>query len=66
MCINCGCKMPDDTMGDDQNITTLTLAKAALASDQDGETTLRHMNETLARMKGSDIDKKKEELQKAA
>lgn len=32
MCYNCGCGMPDDDMGDPNNITEETFKKAAQAS----------------------------------
>lgn len=34
MCYNCGCKNPNDDMGDPNNITNATFAKAAQASTQ--------------------------------
>lgn len=34
MCYNCGCKNPNDNMGDPNNITNDTFKKAAQASTQ--------------------------------
>ena len=34
MCYNCGCGLPDDKMGDENNITNETFEKAAKASNQ--------------------------------
>lgn len=33
MCVNCGCRMPADDMGNPDNLTTAVLAKAALAGN---------------------------------
>lgn len=62
MCINCGCGKPDDDMGNKDNITTEDLAKAAIASGTDGQTTLENINETLAMVTPEEVDKKIEEL----
>lgn len=37
MCYNCGCEVSDDDMGNADNITTKTFAKAAKASGQSVE-----------------------------
>jgi hypothetical protein len=34
MCYNCGCEMPDNDMGDPQNITDKTFEDSAKAMDQ--------------------------------
>lgn len=34
MCYNCGCGLPDDDMGNADNITTSTFEKASKASGQ--------------------------------
>lgn len=34
MCYNCGCQIPNDKMGHEDNITEETFAKAAKASGQ--------------------------------
>lgn len=64
MCLNCGCGMPDDTMGDDDNITTTDLAKAAIASSMDGKETLENIKKTLNSLTPEELDKKIEELKK--
>lgn len=38
MCYNCGCGNPSDDMGNSNNITTATFAKAAEAEKQDLKT----------------------------
>lgn len=66
MCLNCGCMMPDDDMGNKDNITLTDLAKGAIANNQDGKTTLENMHKTLEMVRGEDIDKKIEELKKGS
>jgi hypothetical protein len=48
MCFNCGCEMPDDTMGDDRNITVKTFEEAAKAM---GQTKEQAMEETYKLLK---------------
>ncbi|KKQ15178.1 MAG: hypothetical protein US28_C0021G0009 [Candidatus Daviesbacteria bacterium GW2011_GWA1_36_8] len=57
MCLNCGCMIPDDDMGDHHNITTHSLAEGAVASHMDGKTTLENMKKTLELVSPEDIDK---------
>lgn len=62
MCLNCGCGMPDDSMGNDDNITTKTLAKAAIASSMDGKSTIDELLVSLNKLKFQDLDKKIAEI----
>lgn len=62
MCLNCGCKMMDDSMGNDNNLTLTDLAKAAIASSMDGKETLENMKESLEIINSEDLDKKIAEL----
>ena len=47
MCYNCGCGMPDDDMGNPDNITEETIKKAAEASGQKVEDAKKNMLEML-------------------
>lgn len=47
MCYNCGCGMPDDNMGSDDNITTATFEKASKAQKQTSDEAKRHVFEML-------------------
>lgn len=47
MCYNCGCGMPDDNMGSDDNITNATFEKAAKAQKQTLEEVKRNVYEIL-------------------
>lgn len=47
MCYNCGCGMPDDNMGNPDNITEETIKKAASASNQSVDEAKKHMLEEL-------------------
>lgn len=58
MCLNCGCMMPDDTMGDDRNLVLNDLADGAIASGQDGKTTLENIKKTLEMVTTEELDKK--------
>ena len=62
MCLNCGCMMTDDTMGDDRNVTTTMLAQAAIASGQDGKATLENTKKALEVLVAEELDKKIEDL----
>lgn len=46
MCWNCGCMMPDNDMGDRNNITTAMLRKAAKAG---GNKTLKDLMQNVTR-----------------
>lgn len=50
--------MPDDDMGDQDNITLKDVAKGAIASKMDGRQTLENMKKTLDIVKAEDIDEK--------
>ncbi len=47
MCYNCGCNMPDDDMGNPDNITSETIRKAAKASGQTEEEAKKNMLDLL-------------------
>lgn len=47
MCYNCGCGIPDNNMGSDDNITTATFDRAAEASDQTPEEAKREVLKML-------------------
>lgn len=47
MCYNCGCGMPDDDMGNPDNITEEDIKKAAQASNQSVEDAKKNMLELL-------------------
>lgn len=57
MCLNCGCGMPEDDMGNKDNITTEDLAKAAIASKMSAEETLKKMEEGLKLVRKEDLEK---------
>ena len=63
MCMNCGCKMWDDDMGNEDNQTLTKLAKAAIASEEDGKTTLENMTEAVNTITAEQLDQKIQELQ---
>jgi hypothetical protein len=52
MCYNCGCKMPDNDMGDPKNITNKTFKEAAEASGQSEEEAKRNTLELLQKSTG--------------
>lgn len=58
MCLNCGCSMFDDDMGDQDNITLTSVAKAAIASGMNGVDTIKEMNKSLEHVTSEDLDKK--------
>jgi hypothetical protein len=66
MCTNCGCQMWDDDMGHPDNDTLTRWAKAAIASDQDGKTTLEHQKEAAEKITPEELDKKIAELKAQA
>jgi hypothetical protein len=47
MCYNCGCNMPDNDMGDANNITDETFEKAAKASGQPLKEALENTKELI-------------------
>ena len=48
--------MPDDTMGDDRNVVLNDLVDGAIASGQDGKTTLKNMEDALKMVSAEDFD----------
>ena len=55
MCINCGCGMPDNNMGDPKLITTKTFEEAAKAAGQSSEEAKKNVYEYLKK----ELEKKK-------
>ncbi len=47
MCLNCGCGTPEDRRGDDANITSDDLRKAAEANGQSLDETVRNLRTGL-------------------
>lgn len=62
MCLNCGCGMPDDDMGNQDNITLTDLAKAAIASKMSAQDTLRAIKDALGQISVEELAKKINEL----
>ncbi len=54
--------MNDDTMGDEDNITTSKIAKAAIASNMNGKETIENMKAALETLTSEELDKKIEQL----
>lgn len=52
MCYNCGCQMPDNDMGNPDNITEQAFIKAAKAAGQTVEEAKRHTLELLQKTLG--------------
>ncbi len=52
MCYNCGCGMPNDDMGNQDNITEETIKKAAKASGQSIEEAKNNTLEELKKQLG--------------
>ena len=57
MCLNCGCNMPDDDMGNPDNLTMENLQKAAKASNMSLKDTV---NNTKAALSMLDVNKLEE------
>lgn len=56
MCLNCGCQIVGDDMGDPKNLTLRTLALAALAGNNgDAEDTLQKVKESLETITPEDL-----------
>lgn len=62
MCLNCGCDMLDDNMGNDDNITVTKLAKAAKASGQTAKELLDNLNKYLPKITEAELQKKIDSL----
>ncbi len=58
MCLNCGCGMIDDTMGNEENIILNDLAKAAIASEESGKETLDNMKASLNQITPEQLDER--------
>jgi hypothetical protein len=58
MCYNCGCQMPDNDMGNPQNITNKTFDEAAKAADQPVEEAKQNALELLKKVLGQAEEKK--------
>ena len=56
MCYNCGCGMPEDDMGNPDNITEEDIEKAARASNQSKEDAKKNMLEMLQKQLGQKKD----------
>jgi hypothetical protein len=52
VCYNCGCKMPDNDMGNPKNITNKTFQEAAKAAGQSVEEAKRNTLELLEQSVG--------------
>lgn len=61
MCLNCGCGMPDDDMGNSDNLTLTDLAKAARASDMNAADTLANLRQALDQIDPKQLDQKIQE-----
>lgn len=58
MCLNCGCQLADDDMGNKDNITLTTVAKASIASNMTGQDTLKQLKASLDNLPATEVDKK--------
>ncbi len=52
MCYNCGCQMPDNDMGNPDNITNKTFEEAAKAAGQNAEEAKKNTLELLQKALG--------------
>ena len=52
MCYNCGCEMPDNDMGNPDNITNKTFEEAARAAGQNPEEAKKNTLELLQKTAG--------------
>lgn len=59
MCLNCGCKMPNDDMGDSNNITVDDIKKSVQTDAAKGMTADQALQELVStwNQKASDEDK---------
>lgn len=62
MCLNCGCRIWSDDMGDKRNVTLHMLAEAAIASEMDGKETLENMKDAIESIKPEELDKEIEKV----
>lgn len=56
MCLNCGCGMPDDDMGNPDNLTTKNLKKAAKASGMSIKDTINNLKAGLEMLDVNKLD----------
>lgn len=56
MCLNCGCGMPKDDMGNADNITMETLRKAAKASNMNVKDTVDNVKASLAQLDNKQLE----------
>ncbi len=57
MCLNCGCGMPEDDMGNPDNITMETLKRAAKASGMSVKDTVDNVKASLAQLDDKQLEK---------
>lgn len=62
MCLNCGCKKYDDHMGDERNLTTEELAKAAITNGMHAGLTISNIQDSLAHITPDMLEDKIEEV----
>ena len=62
MCLNCGCNMFDDDMGNTDNLTLTDIAKAAKASEMNGADTLANLRASLQKIDPQQLDQKIRQL----
>lgn len=62
MCLNCGCGIPNDDMGNPDNLTLKTLAKAAKASQTSGTQTLDNLKQALNQVSPSQLEEEVKKL----
>jgi hypothetical protein len=56
MCYNCGCGMPNNDMGNPQNITNKTFEEAAKAVNQSPKDAKKNARELLEKVLGASQD----------
>lgn len=56
MCLNCGCGIYDDDMGNKDNLVIEDLVKAAQASSMNGQDTLKEIQKSLENIKVEDLE----------
>lgn len=55
MCISCGCNEPEESHGDERNITVATLQRAAAASNLTIQDVVKNMAEGCQTLQGGPI-----------
>ena len=56
MCLNCGCGVYDDEMGNADNLTISDIAKAAIASNMSAKDTIEETIKALQNIKPEDVE----------